>query len=241
MRHSEKQGSEYWIRKLVNSKIKKVKTSLNECIGRGNIDWLSPLEDDITGTYKEYRLNRGTIAKDLGFEKRLIKNWWPSGSPQPQWDAIGKTENGTIILVEAKAHIGETRTSCRASDKSKMKILDSFKLLHKELEAKTDFDEVKDIWLNEYYQTANRLLFLQNLNKYLDSDYVNNYFNPLKKSKVLLVFLNFVGTEYKKTSEKEWNEHTDEMIRALLGYGLIDLNRRNGIKFINYDVRNYKY
>ena len=210
---TKKQGSRYWIQKIINSEMK---NSLEDSIGEGKIAWLSPLKDDKNEEYKEYQLSWKPIDNIFGFTKDTFLPWW-SFSRQPQWDAIGKTKDDAIILVEAKAHIGETRSKCRASDNSKLIIQKSLETLHKELSVKKSFDE--NIWMNKHYQTANRLLFWYNINK---------------KCNATLVFLNFVNAEHLPTSEQEWEKHSGNVINDLLGCEISSLP--SGIKFIIYDV-----
>jgi SpoVK/Ycf46/Vps4 family AAA+-type ATPase len=203
-------GSKDWMQTVINSNMK---PSLDNAIGAGNIFWLSPIAID---NYQEYQLNQKPIADIFNFDKNTFSSWW-SFSRQPQWDAIGKTENGAIILVEAKAHLRETESKCKASAQSYEKIQEALKITHNKFSARTPFDE--EIWMNKYYQTANRLLFWNSL-------------NPTHKA--ILVFLNFVNVPRSPTSKNEWDIHTQMMFEALLGYGASELP--SDIKFINFGI-----
>src|SRR5271170_6188605 len=93
-------GSLKWIQQTVNLNPK----MLNDLIllklaGVTTIVWRSPL---VTDQYAEYR--------DLGFLERIgadqlafeLEKFWPSRGPQ--WDALARSDNGHVLLVEAKAH-----------------------------------------------------------------------------------------------------------------------------------------
>jgi hypothetical protein len=112
------------------------------------IEWLSPQTND---EYAEYR--------DTDFLKRLginlhtytLKDFWPERGPQ--WDALGKANNGTVFLVEAKAHISETISHLAAkSPASKRRILASLQQTKDYLNVKSRND-----WASPFYQYANRI------------------------------------------------------------------------------------
>jgi hypothetical protein len=96
-------GSLMWIQRAVNQRPKMiVKPSLSSIPRASGIEWLSPLAND---DYAEYR--------DSDFLRRIgqdhladsLATFWPERGPQ--WDALGRTDTGEVILVEAKAHIDE--------------------------------------------------------------------------------------------------------------------------------------
>jgi hypothetical protein len=207
-----KGGSKDWMQRIINSDLA---TRLDEKIGDGKITWLSPIEDD---NYKEYRLNEVPNSWGFGFDKRTFSGWWPSAhSPQPQWDAIGKTNDGKIALIEAKAHLNEFGTPTKATEESRKVIIESLKNTHRNLAASIDFDE--NLWMGKYYQTANRLLFWDNLRT---------------KREIILVFLNLVDVPRSPTSEKEWDKHTKQMFELLLG--VVSSGLPSEIKIVNFDA-----
>jgi hypothetical protein len=82
--------------------------------------------------------------------------YWPQRGSQPNWDAVGVVSIGGAdewLLVEAKAHIGEMVSDCKASEEGGLSKI------------RSALDEVKAIvgvpidrdWLRRYYQFANRL------------------------------------------------------------------------------------
>ncbi|MDD2228100.1 MAG: hypothetical protein PHY48_01665 [Candidatus Cloacimonetes bacterium] len=90
---------------------------------------------------------------------------WPDTGKQQNWDAIGYIEtnnqphratNKDVILVEAKAHLGESESSCKAGENSSKVISGIFESTASELRI-AKYDTFKDSWFNKYYQYANRL------------------------------------------------------------------------------------
>lgn len=203
MKHGEK-GSKYWVDILVNFKGGKlINTELySHDKTLKDIEWLSPLASE---NYKEYKLNE-TKIEDLLNTILNVNNsafdFWPSN--QPQWDAIGKSGN-TIILVEAKGHIKETKTKISASSQESIElIIKSFKETMKDL----SIPNINiDVWLNEYYQLANRITFLHKLNN-----------NSMLNYNFKLVLLNIVNDyTHKPTTAEQWDEHYEEVFRKMLG------------------------
>lgn len=114
------------------------------------IEWVSPLVGD---GYAEYRDTAFLDILGLGHLSEALKAFWPSRGPQ--WDALGRTSNGPV-LVEAKAHLREFFTSpSQAGPASRKKIEDAFATVRADLEIRPRAD-----WVELYYQYANRLSFL---------------------------------------------------------------------------------
>lgn len=87
--------------------------------------------------------------------KRKLTDFWPT--PGASWDALGKTSQGNILLVEAKSHIKEIDTpSTGATDP------DSVKLIQHSLNEIKDFLKAKSKidWSQVFYQYTNRLAYL---------------------------------------------------------------------------------
>ncbi len=86
-------------------------------------------------------------------------DFWPQTGNVPNWDAVGAAQNdGQIewLLVEAKAHIGELQSECKAEEPA------SKEQIRKALaEAKGAFGVSPSTnWLAPYYQYCNRLAVL---------------------------------------------------------------------------------
>ncbi len=103
-----------------------------------------------------------------------LDNFWPQRGPQ--WDALGKSDKGTIFLVEAKAHIPEINSpGTQAKGESLLKIQSRLDETKRYLNAKPEID-----WSQNFYQYTNRLVHL----------YLLRVLNDLP---TYLVFVNFVN------------------------------------------------
>ncbi len=114
------------------------------------ITWVSPTADD---DYAEYR--DGAFLERLGLTALLpsLREFWPQGGPQ--WDALGLTSAGPI-LVEAKAHVREFFSpASQASSRSLAQIERAFAMVQSDLGLKPSVS-----WANSYFQYANRLAYL---------------------------------------------------------------------------------
>lgn len=152
---------------------------LDDLIGKGCITWFSPLAKE---NFKEYRIEE--IAKKYPKEIGLNNMNWKS-IIKPQWDAVGIAEDGTLILVEAKAHTEEIKSSFDRKSKSIIQI-------KQEIENVMGTDPA---WIDDYYQTANRILYLSKLKEYFGDE-----------RDVLLVFLNFINdVSYMPEPKEKWD------------------------------------
>ena len=96
-------GSLKWIQRAVNRHPELLDGPILDKIGSSKqIRWLSPRLDD---AYAEYR--DGSFLELLGAGDLVpaLADFWPQRGPQ--WDALGRTPDGDLLLVEAKAHIRE--------------------------------------------------------------------------------------------------------------------------------------
>lgn len=176
----------------IHSKTKQIvrksrKHLLDEKIGLGSITWISPLESE---HFQEFQLHQLPIEKQriLGIENFDWSFW--ATTNQPHWDAIGIAQDGTIVLLEAKAHVEEIEgPGCKAiSEESKERIK----------KAIVEVMGNNPIWLKKYYQTANRYVFLDKMLK--------------AGKKTCLVFLNFINdVSYKPEPQNVWDEYLSEM------------------------------
>jgi hypothetical protein len=98
---------------------------------------------------------------------------WPQSGSVHNWDAVGRAEAGTWILLEAKAHVGELKSHCAAtSEKSLGQIRTTLDDTKRELWAEDAGD-----WTKDYYQYCNRLALLHFLLKHgVDARLVFVYF-----------------------------------------------------------------
>jgi hypothetical protein len=164
--HRGSKGSLKWMQDLVNS----YPSVLNESIGHGPIEWLSPLAND---DYAEYWDDSFLTRLGLTLRTRPLRSFWPRSGPR--WDALGRIRGGAVVLVEAKAHIVELESTCRAVPASKSRIQRAFD----EVSRGWQIPDVS-IWCESFYQYANRLAHVFLLNE-------------LNATPAFLVFLHFIG------------------------------------------------
>jgi hypothetical protein len=93
------------------------------------------------------------------------KNFWPQTGNIQNWDAVGtlqKVSAREFLLVEAKAHLGEIKSQCKAKE------IGGKSLIVRALdEAKLAFGvSLEKDWLQPYYQYCNRLTALYFLTKH---------------------------------------------------------------------------
>lgn len=139
-----RKGSQRWIQWFVNQ----APDELDRAIGLGAIDWRSPLADD---EYAEYRDESFLTRLDITLPIRPLSTFWPRGGPQ--WDALGRSQSGTVILVEAKAHLNELYSPpSAASEPSLAMIRESLAETATALGVGSGFD-----WSKQFYQYANRI------------------------------------------------------------------------------------
>lgn len=121
--------------------------------GATAIEWLSPLVADDFAEYRDgaflARLGLGHLATELG-------GFWPSRGPQ--WDGLARSDQGHVILIEAKAHIGEFCSPPTQAGPG------SVALITASLEATAASLGVAEHgipgWGRHFYQYANRLAHL---------------------------------------------------------------------------------
>ncbi len=143
--------------------IKKISTLKND-----TINWLSPLESD---DFAEYYDNDFIDLLGLKLTNPLTAFWPNNGC---HWDALGKSLNGQVFLIEAKANIPEIVSSpSGAKIKSKLVINKSL------IETKIFLNINNNIdWSGKFYQYTNRLAnlyFLRIVNK-IPAWLINIYF-----------------------------------------------------------------
>ena len=133
------------------------------------IQWVSPIKED---DYAEYRDTDFIKKLGLSLEAEL-KNFWPSSGPQ--WDALGKSVNGDVFIVEAKANIPEV-----VSDGTKATHEISLRMINKALKKTKDYLNIKnDVdWSGKFYQYTNRIAHLYLLREQNDipAYLINIYF-----------------------------------------------------------------
>lgn len=193
-------GSEFHLLRMLgrhrNSLNDKILTELN--YRDKNIEWI-----DFKFDAKQFIPDQEYVGieflkslKDYSTIESKWKSFWPNKNKSQNWDAIGKIGD-EWLLVEAKAHAEEINSNTHASVKSKKKIQDKFKELHLKLSINTSND-----WTQNYYQKANRILFLDFLKQ-----------NGINAKLVFIYFLNGYkqnGIQQGIEKVKEWQRVIDE-------------------------------
>ncbi len=180
-------GSEFQLLRFLGHHRRELETMISKQIGEGTVEWedfefANPTnviseDKEITGLNFLERLYPSQYKKvETEYSKYIDKKDWQN------WDAVF-SHNGTLYLVEAKAHISELSSGKKEhGNKSKDRILKYF-------EAQLPNLPVKKVWLQDYYQLANRLATAALLNKHGI------------KTKVLYIY--FVNGYRKRVIEKQ--------------------------------------
>jgi len=129
----------------------------------------------------------------------LQKKWaefWPLGGGIHNWDAVGWLKaNGKqeLLLLEAKAHLGEIVSDCGAVSKDSIKkIEEAFHQVKSALHVPADQD-----WVKRYYQFTNRVATLH----FLQTNGID----------ARLIFVYFIGDTFdaerrSPQAKKEWEQ-----------------------------------
>jgi hypothetical protein len=196
---TEARGSLRWVRELLYHRPGMLDDALRATIplsAGASTKWVSPRADD---EHAEYRDN--AALKQLGASRLLrpLSAFWPLGGPQ--WDALGRFGADGMILVEAKANLGELISpASQASPESLRRIRAACD------EAKSFYGAPPSVsWVGPYYQYANRLAHL----------YFLREVNQLNAHLVFLYFLNDPDTQG-PASAQLWRPAIDEA-HATLG------------------------
>jgi hypothetical protein len=157
----------------------------------------------------------------------VISDWrtfWPQTGNVPNWDAVGllQLESHTeFILVEAKAHASEIKSSCSAAENGGLPKIR--KALAQTIED-NGFTVDPEKWLSPYYQCANRLAHLHFLLRHNIS--------------ARLIFIYFIGENWPDNTpnnrepvvcpkdEQEWQPYLQDMYQRLGMTGASKLEQR---------------
>jgi hypothetical protein len=124
------------------------------------LTWVSPLPEH---AYKEFKDGTFLEAVGQGVHGGSLREFWPSGGPN--WDALATVdvEGGGVVLVEAKAHVGETPKvdRSRAGPESVARIASSMARTRSYL----GVPRGSPSWPEHHYQVANRIAHLWWLNE----------------------------------------------------------------------------
>lgn len=200
-------GSQYQLQRLVNERAEELteavlSTSHSLLMFSDRIEWVSPLAEQNYKEYKDDFLELLLEGEELERARRKLRQFWPSRGPV--WDGIGVVHcagcKRGLVLLEAKAHTGETKSALRAKSlESREKITTRIV----EVKAEIGSTSAVEVWTNQYYQMANRLCFLYFLNEQLGIP-------------TWLVLCNFVDdASHKPTTLQAWLQHQKQLWQEL--------------------------
>jgi hypothetical protein len=177
-------GSLKWIQRAVNDHISVFDGALLPMLKSAHsIGWRSPLRQD---NFAEYR--DADFLKLVGLEEwsAALAEFWPRRGPQ--WDALGVSDQGDVLLVEAKAHLAELCSpATQASEASRDLIKSALSETALAFRARPRAE-----WTEVFYQLANRLAHL--------------HFLRARSVSAWLVLVNFIGDAEMKgpQTSQEW-------------------------------------
>jgi hypothetical protein len=179
-----RRGSLKWIQCAVNERWVALERPILRELRSGAITWLSPLAMDQFAEYRD-----ATFLELVGHQRLVgeLRAFWPALGPQ--WDALGVTDKGDVLLVEAKAHIAEMCSpGTAASPVSRARIEATLDDVAYRLGARAD----RAAWSRHFYQLANRIAHL---------DFLRSRGVP-----AWLILVNFVGDQDMRgpTSAEAW-------------------------------------
>ena len=200
IKQKAERGSQKWLQTLINQHPNEIASAFREAIGLPHtlgIEWLSPLAND---NYAEYQDECFMQRLGVQLPHRSLDTFWPKRGPV--WDGLGRSEQGHLILIEAKSHIAEA-----ASPGTSAKAATSLALIQKSLqEAKTFLaPSAKADWSHTFYQYTNRLAHL----------YLLRHLNQLPAYMVNVYFINDADIGG-PASREEWKGAL-ELLKVYLG------------------------
>ncbi len=127
--------------------------------------------------------------------KAKWQEFWPTGKGIHNWDAvgwIGEKPHSELLLLQAKAHVAELKSSCGAKNPNSVQKIDRAMDKAKEFLCA----DPKADWKHGYYQTANRVATL--------------HFLTEEGIAARLLFVYFLGDNESNSrqcprTEEEWN------------------------------------
>lgn len=145
-------GSLMWIQRAIGERWPELDQPILARLSTATrIEWRSPLSSD---DYAEYR--DADFLKLLGLERLVgpLGTFWPRRGPQ--WDALGLSDAGDVLIVEAKSHIADfCSPGTSAGPDSRLTIEGRLVEVAAALGAAPG-----RAWAEMFYQLANRLAHL---------------------------------------------------------------------------------
>jgi len=210
--HRAKKGSKRWIQIAVNDKPAILDSAVLESLnlpGRKKIQWSSPVKPG----YREHRDLAALGVIEAPPLRVPLDSFWPRRGPV--WDALGRTDHGDFLFVEAKAHIAEAASPrSKATPASYALIQKSLEQVRARLAPRSHAD-----WTGTFFQYANRLAHLW-------------FYREKNRLPAHLVFVYFLNAR-----EVEGPERREEWEAALiLLHAALGLGRRHSLRRYVHDV-----
>lgn len=159
-------GSQWHLLRYLGYHRQKLNRLVGNAIGGEVVEWL-----DMRFNNSSDSIDREWRGLDFLNELHPVqKEWrefWPHSGNLHNWDAVGRTRIDGIeqwVLVEAKAHLDEMRSSCAAIEQDGGQ-RDQIRAAFAETKTSMKISPAQD-WLQPYYQYANRLSTLYFLTKH---------------------------------------------------------------------------
>lgn len=144
-------GSLKWIQRAIERGCPELNAPILAATGASAVEWRSPVRADAFAEYRDSDFLSLIGAGDLA---PVLRDFWPTRGPQ--WDALGVTNRGDILLVEAKAHVGEMLSPPTGATGEALQLIErALASCAAELSATP-----KASWSQCFYQYANRLAHL---------------------------------------------------------------------------------
>jgi hypothetical protein len=133
--------------------------------GGDSIEWTDFRFDPRSENAFDIELKGLEFLRDSQEVQSAWTEFWPQGAGVQTWDAVGRIKkNGREewLLIEAKAHLSEVFSQCKAkSGPGKNKIQSALAEVKRELGVSIEAD-----WMSNYYQFCNRVAALYFLQKH---------------------------------------------------------------------------
>lgn len=230
MSNRGKAGSQIDLQVTVESTRAELSNILLEGYPQGSsIKWYSPIKETGYREFVDHSFWTGRL--DPNFDSfwdgmSRPEQFWVNGGPN--WDGLAvvtePNHTKTLVLIEAKAHKGEMRSSSRACK-------NSLRLINEQLEKAKSLMGVKtsNTWTKSFYQNANRIAYGAILNSI-----------GVKTEVVFVLFSNDpYWAKSDPTTPIDWDKKIQESYKYL---GVTEeMLQANGIKHILIDFNDQRF
>ena len=159
-------GSEWHLLRYLGYHRQYLDTQILALTGGQSLDWLDFrfLKPNKSGKHDGEHIGVSFIE-----DPQVHESWcdfWPQSGNSQNWDAVGRLrfqDHDEWLLVEAKAHLNELKSSCQATNQNSIAKINA--ALTKTINHFCDPPVPVERWLSPYYQYANRLAALYFLMK----------------------------------------------------------------------------